>query len=199
MPKLLFCCLFRTRICGMSEETESEKITRIKTVVFTKRAGFSFAPKRAGRALHNMAVQQAKNGFDKEFLYELPYKQLCRHEQLPFGGMRRNLCDYSGNPWDPKARAVPITADIRRTSIYNTSAGEAQTWNGTTVSARVVPDDTMYSASQETYSIKIRRQNPTAKFLSLCEVATFVSGGGARTSERVQWSENGVRCEVPSV
>lgn len=72
-------------------------------------------------------------------------------------------------------------------------------WNGTTVSARVVPDDTMYSASQETQSIKIRRQNPTAKLRSLCEVATFVSGGGARTSERVQWSENGVRCEVPSV
>ena len=76
---------------------------------------------------------------------------------------------------------------------------EAQTWNGTTVSARVVPDDTMYSASQETQSIKIRRQNPTAKLRSLCEVATFVSGGGTRTSERVQWSENGVRCEVPSV
>lgn len=101
--------------------------------------------------------------------------------------------------WNPKARAVPITADIRRTSIYNTSAVEAQMWNGTTVSARVVPDDTMYSASQETQSIKIRRQNPTAKLRSLCEVATFVSGGGARTSERVQWSENGVRCEVPSV
>ncbi len=53
-----------------------------------------------------------------------------------------------GDPWNPKTRAVPITADIRRTSIYNTSAVEAQTWNGTTVSARVVPDDTMYSASR---------------------------------------------------
>ena len=53
-----------------------------------------------------------------------------------------------GDPWNPKVHAVPITADIRRTSIYNTSAVEAQTWNGTTVSARVVPDDTMYSASR---------------------------------------------------
>lgn len=57
----------------------------------------------------------------------------------------------------------------------------------------------MYSASQETHSIKIRRKDPTAKLRSLCEVATFVSGGGARTSVRVQWSENGVRYEVASV
>ena len=57
----------------------------------------------------------------------------------------------------------------------------------------------MYSASQETHSIKIRRQDPTTKLRSLCEVATFVSGGGARTSVRVQWSENGVRYEVASV
>ena len=82
--------------------------------------------------------------------------------------------------------------------ITNTGAVEAQTWNGTTVSARVVPDDTMYSASQETHSIKIRRQDPTTKLRSLCEAATFESGGGARTSVRVQWSENGVRYEVPS-
>ena len=116
--------------------------------------------------------------------------------------MRRNLCDYSGTDGTHGTRR---TARCPSRRIYaappynNTGAVEAQTWNGTTVSARVVPDDTMCSASQETHSIKIRRQDPTTKLRSLCEVATFVSGGGARTSVRVQWSENGVRYEVASV
>ena len=124
--------------------------------------------------------------------FSVPIENLVlQYQTVTTGAMRVSIA--------PKDTAVPITADIRRTSIYNTGAVEAQTWNGTTVSARVVLDDTMYSASQETHSIKIRQQDPTTKLWSLCEVATFVSGGGARTSVRVQWSENGVRYEVPSV
>lgn len=99
--------------------------------------------------------------------------------------MRRNLCDYSGTHGTRRTPRSPSRRIYAAPPYNNTGSVEAQTWNGTTVSARVVPDDTMCSASQETHSIKIRRQDPTAKLRSLCEVATFVSGGGARTSVRV--------------
>ena len=97
----------------------------------------------------------------------------------------------------PKDTATPILADIRRTSIYNNGTSEVQTFDSTTISARTVLDDTVYSKSQETYSIKIRQQDPTTKLWSLCEVNSYISAGGARTSVRVQWSEYDVAYEVP--
>lgn len=57
--------------------------------------------------------------------------------------------------------------------------------------------DTGYSKSQETHSIKVRQQDPTTKLWSLCEVNSYISAGGARTSVRVQWSEYDVSYEVP--
>lgn len=98
----------------------------------------------------------------------------------------------------PKDTAVPVLADMRRTSIYNTGSVEAQTFDNTTVSGRVVLDEIVYSQSQETHSIKIRQQDPTTKLWSLCEIHSFVSRGGARTSVRVQWSEYGVAYDVPT-
>ena len=89
----------------------------------------------------------------------------------------------------PADAAVPVLADIRRTSIYNTGAVEAQTFDSTTVSARTVLDSTVYSKSQETHTLRIRQQDPVTKLWSLCEVSSFISAGGARTSVRVEWSE----------
>lgn len=97
----------------------------------------------------------------------------------------------------PKDTAVPILADIRRTTIYNNGTAEAQTFDGATISARTVLDDIVYSKSQETHNIKIRQQDPTTKLWSLCEVNSYISAGGARTSVRVQWSEYDVAYEVP--
>lgn len=98
----------------------------------------------------------------------------------------------------PKDTAVPILADMRRTTIYNNGTAEAQTFDSTTVSGRIVLDDIVYSNSQETHSIKIRQQDPETKLWSLCEINSFISSGGARTSIRIQWSEYNVAYNVPT-
>ncbi len=93
---------------------------------------------------------------------------------------------------------MPVLADIRRTSIYNGGTVEAQTLNGATISGRTVLDDIVYTLSQETHSIKIRQQDPTTKLWSLCEVHSFLSACGARSSVRVQWIEDNVTYQPPT-
>lgn len=97
-----------------------------------------------------------------------------------------------------KNTAAPVLADIRRITIYNGSSVESQTLNNTTISTRTVLDDLMYSESQESHSIKIRQQDPDTKLWSLCEIHTFSSNKGARTSVWIQWSEVGIRYEAPT-
>lgn len=87
---------------------------------------------------------------------------------------------------------------MRRITIYNNTSIESQTFNNTIVSARTVLDDLMYSQSQESHSIKIRQQDPVTKLWSLCEIRSFISNGGARTSVWVQWSEVNVSYEAPT-
>lgn len=89
----------------------------------------------------------------------------------------------------PKDAAVSILADMRRTTIYNSGTAEAQTFDNTTVSARVVLDEIVYSKSQETHNIKVRQQDPVTKLWTLCSVDSFISDGGARTWIRVKWNE----------
>lgn len=97
----------------------------------------------------------------------------------------------------PKDTAAPVVVDVRRTSIYNGSTVETQTLNGSTISARTVLDEIVYSNSQETHSMKLRQQDPATKLWSLCEVSSFISAAGARTSIRIQWSEYDVSYEAP--
>ena len=92
--------------------------------------------------------------------------------------------------------AIPILADMRRTSIYNSGSVESQTYDNTSVSTRTILDDIIYTLSQETHIMQIRQQNPDTKLWSLCEIHTFISNGGARTSVWVQWYEVGVSYEV---
>ena len=99
----------------------------------------------------------------------------------------------------PKDTAAPVVVDVRRTSIYNGSTIETQTLNGSTISARTVLDEIIYSNSQETHSMKLRQQDPATKLWSLCEVSSFISAAGARTSIRIQWSEYDVSYEAPTV
>ncbi len=96
----------------------------------------------------------------------------------------------------PKDTAV--LADIRRTSIYNSSTIETLTMNNASIASRTVLDDIVYTQSQETHNMKIRQQDPVTKLWSLCEVHSFLSAGGARTSVRIQWTEYNVSYEVPT-
>ena len=83
--------------------------------------------------------------------------------------------------------AVPVLADIRRTSIYDGSAIDSQTNNDIKVSASVSLDSTVYSQSQETHWMRIRQQDPVSSLWSMCEVTTFASARGARTSVCIEW------------
>ena len=97
----------------------------------------------------------------------------------------------------PKDTSISILADMRRTSIYNSYSVESQTYDNTNVSTRTILDDIIYTLSQETHVMQIRQQNPDTKLWSLCEIHTFISNGGARTSVWVQWYESGVSYEAP--
>ena len=98
----------------------------------------------------------------------------------------------------PKDTAVPVMADIRRTSVYNRGTVEALTLNGTMVSGRTVLDEIVYTQSQETHNMKIRQRDPVTGKWSLCEINSFISAGGARTSVRVQWLEYDVTYQTPT-
>ena len=98
----------------------------------------------------------------------------------------------------PKVATTPVLADIRRTSIYDGASVESQTFNNTTVAAKLVIDDLGYSQSQEINWIRIRQQNPTTKLWSMCEIRTFISQGGARTTVCVEWIYTGASFEVPT-
>lgn len=98
-----------------------------------------------------------------------------------------------------KDTAVPVLTDIRRITIFSAGSIESQTFNNTTVSTRLVLDDLVYTQSQESHNIKIRQQDPVTKLWSLCEIRSFLSNGGARSSIWIQWNEVDVSYEVPSV
>ena len=96
----------------------------------------------------------------------------------------------------PKDTAAPVLTDIRRTTIYDNSTIESQTLNNSLVSNTVLLDGTVYTNSQETHVMKIRQQDPATNLWSLCEVQSFLSAGGARSSVRIQWVED---YDVPTV
>lgn len=98
----------------------------------------------------------------------------------------------------PVDAAALVLVDVRRTSIYNGSTVETLTLNGSTVSGRTVLDDIVYTNSQESHTMVLRQQDPTTKLWSLCEIHSFLSGGGARVSVRIQWNEYDVAYEVPT-
>lgn len=97
-----------------------------------------------------------------------------------------------------KDTAVPVLTDMRRITIYNAASIESQTYNNTLVSTRTVLDDLVYTLSQESHSMKIRQQDPETKLWSLCEIRSFLSNGGARSSIWILWSEIDVSYEAPT-
>lgn len=98
----------------------------------------------------------------------------------------------------PKDESIPVLTDMRRSSIYGSGAIEVQTFDNTTVSKKsTMLDSIVYSQSQEEHSMKIRQQDPATKLWSLCEIHSFISAGGARTSVWIQWSETNVSYAAP--
>ena len=91
---------------------------------------------------------------------------------------------------------MPI--DLRRTTIYNSNTIETQTLDNTAISASRVLDDIVYNQSQETHSMRLRQQDPETKLWSLCEIDSFISSNGARTSVWVRWIEYDVAYETPA-
>ena len=99
----------------------------------------------------------------------------------------------------PKNTAAPVLVDLRRTTIYDGSTIETQTLNGSSISASIAIDGTVYTNSQETHNMRIRQQDPITKLWSMCEINSFLSAGGARCSIRIQWSEYDVAYAAPTV
>ena len=92
---------------------------------------------------------------------------------------------------------APVLADIRRASIYNGGTVEAQTNDNVTVKNTLVLDDLIYSQSQEMHWTRIRQQDPTSGLWSMCQVYTFISQGGARTSVCINWFYTGATFQTP--
>lgn len=99
----------------------------------------------------------------------------------------------------PKNTAAPVLVDLRRTTIYDGSTIETQTLNGSSISASIAIDGTVYTNSQETHNMRIRQQDPVTKLWSMCEINPFLFAGGARCSIRIQWSEYDVAYAAPTV
>lgn len=99
----------------------------------------------------------------------------------------------------PKNTAAPVLVDLRRTTIYDGSTIETQTLNGSSISASIAIDGTVYTNSQETHNMRIHQQDPVTKLWSMCEINSFLSAGGARCSIRIQWSEYDVAYAAPTV
>ena len=99
----------------------------------------------------------------------------------------------------PKNTAAPVLVDLRRTTIYDGSTIETQTLNGSSISASIAIDGTVYTNSQETHNMRIRQQDPATKLWSMCEINSFLSAGGARCSIRIQWSEYDAAYAAPAV
>lgn len=99
----------------------------------------------------------------------------------------------------PKNTAAPVLVDLRRTTIYDGSTIETQTLNGSSISASIAINGTVYTNSQESHNMRIRQQDPVTKLWSMCEINSFLSAGGARCSIRIQRSEYDVAYAAPTV
>ena len=81
-------------------------------------------------------------------------------------------------------------------SIYD-SATDVQTNNNVTISASLTLDDIVYTMSQEMHWMRIRLQDPATKLWSMCEVRTFASQNGSRTTICIDWIFTGGSFAAP--
>ena len=94
--------------------------------------------------------------------------------------------------------AAPVLVDLQRTTIYDGSTIESQTWNSVSFSTAQIIDDILYDNSQETHWMRLRQQDPATKLWSMCQITTFASAAGARVSVIIDWYYTGVTFAAPS-
>ena len=92
----------------------------------------------------------------------------------------------------PKTTGTSVVADIRRVSIYDGGVFDIQTNDNTTITGRLVLDDTLFNRSREMHWMNIRVQDPATSLWSMCVVRTFCSLTGNRTTICVEWLYTGV-------
>lgn len=99
----------------------------------------------------------------------------------------------------PKNTAAPVLVDLRRTTIYDGSTIEIQTLNGSSISASIAIDGTVYTNSQETHNMRIRQQDSVTKLWSMCEINSFLpraahAAPSASSRARTTWPTPRRRC-----
>ena len=94
--------------------------------------------------------------------------------------------------------AAPVLVDLRRTTIYDGSTIESQTWNSVPFSTSQIIDDVLYDNSQETHWMRLRQQDPATSLWSMCQITTFASAAGARVSHIGDWYYTRATFTVPT-
>ena len=130
-------------------------------------------------------------------VYNMDLSATGSTRDIPLGKLILNVQNGSSSSIRLSLRAAntaaPVLADVRRTSIYGgLGAVEVQTLDNTKISTRTVIDDIVYDQSEEMHWIRLRQQDPSTSLWSMCEVRTFSSKLGARTSICVDWLYTGV-------
>lgn len=102
------------------------------------------------------------------------------------------LCRYVGTLEPTVASPQVIIVENTKTSYkigFKT--------DNATISSSLTLDDLVYTMTQEMHWIRIREQDPSTKFWSMCEVRTFASQNGSRTSICVDWINTGAIFSAP--
>ena len=83
---------------------------------------------------------------------------------------------------------LPLRADIKRSTIYN-STPEGDQWDNRNITGSLTIDGLLYFNSNEMHLTRIRQQDPVTGLWSLCDVHMYPSYAARRVSIWVKWIE----------
>ncbi|MFR4561531.1 MAG: hypothetical protein ACLT5P_10210, partial [Flavonifractor plautii] len=128
-------------------------------------------------------------------VYNMDLSATGSTRDIPLGKLILNVQNGSSSSIRLSLRAAntaaPVLVDLRRTTIYDGSTIESQTWNSVPFSTSQIIDDVLYDNSQETHWMRLRQQDPATSLWSMCQITTFASAAGARVSIIVDWYYTG--------
>ena len=135
-------------------------------------------------------------------VYNMDFSATGSTRDIPLGKLILNVQNGSSSSIRLSLRAAntaaPVLVDLRRTTIYDGSTIESQTWNSVPFSTSQIIDDVLYDNSQETHWMRLRQQDPATSLWSMCQITTFASAAGARVSIIVDWYYTGATFTVPT-
>ena len=135
-------------------------------------------------------------------VYNMDLSATGSTRDIPLGKLILNVQNGSSSSIRLSLRAAntaaPVLVDLRRTTIYDGSTIESQTWNSVPFSTSQIIDDVLYDNSQETHWMRLRQQDPATSLWSMCQITTFASAAGARVSIIVDWYYTGATFTVPA-